>query len=346
MKTEKIWRVLTVLLCIFFWQSLIFAQTPTPTPENKTTNEDELKLIHLGDEIEVDVLGSYEYDWRGTLTPEGFLNGLDALPERVFGLCRSEQSVAQEIAKGYGKMLRDPQVVVKILDRSNRPNSTLFGAVKTPQRFLIKRAVYLNELIILAGGLTEKASGEIQIFRPASLSCASTAPSKNQTAESDGATRERFISARQDNGSQYINIRIVDLLGGKKDANVQILAGDIVTVLEAQPIYVIGGVGNPQRISSRSQMTVSRVIAAAGGLSKDADASRITIYRRVKSETKIIETDLNKIKADQAEDVVLEAFDIVEVSQKGSGKRDYPPIVRVDDSGAENSARLPLRIID
>src|SRR6476661_8612901 len=129
MKAEKICRILVIFLCIFFSQSPIFAQTPAPTatPETINQSEAELNLVHLGDLIDVDVLGSFKYDWRGTLTPEGFLNGLDSLENRVFGLCRSEGDIAREIAKSYSKFLRDPQVVVKILDRSNRPNSTLFG---------------------------------------------------------------------------------------------------------------------------------------------------------------------------------------------------------------------------
>ena len=178
MKGGKLLRILGISVCLFGWQNAIFAQTPTPTPEPQS--DAEANLIHLGDLVDVDVLGSFEYDWRGTLTPEGFLNGLDLLEERVFGLCRTEEEVAQEIAKGYGKFLREPKVVVKILDRSNRPNSTLFGAVKNPQRFQIKRLVHLNELIILAGGFTDKASGEIQIFRRASLSCASLKTEKEQ----------------------------------------------------------------------------------------------------------------------------------------------------------------------
>src|SRR5689334_5322259 len=146
MKAERICRILGIFLCIFFGQSTIFAQTPAPTatPETINQSDPELNLIHLGDLVDVDVLGSIEYDWRGTLTPEGFLNGLDSLENQVFGLCRSEDDIAREIAKSYSKILRNPQVVVKILDRSNRPNSTLFGAVKKPQRFQIKRTVFLN----------------------------------------------------------------------------------------------------------------------------------------------------------------------------------------------------------
>ncbi len=348
MKTGKLWSILVVLLCTFCWQSRTVGQTPTPTPEIKSQSQtdSELNLIHLGDLIDVDVIGSIEYDWRGTLTPEGFLNGPEAIDERIVGLCRNEESVAQDIAKAFRKILREPKVIVKILDRSNRPNSTLFGAVKMPQRFQIKRPVWLNELIILAGGFTEKASGEIQIFRPGSLSCAEINSPNNSTAEKDINTRERYISARQDNGSQTINIRITDLLSGKKEANLQVLGGDIITVLEAAPIYVIGGVTTPRQIANRSQMTVSRAIAGAGGLSKDADPKKITIFRRAGSETKIIETDLDKIKANQTEDLILQAFDIVEVSQKGSVKRKYPPVVKVDDLNSENSSKLPLRVID
>ena len=338
MRAGKIWRISGIFVCLFWGQILAFAQTPTPTPETQTDKE--LNLIHFGDLLEVYVLGNSKYDWRGSLSPEGFLNRLEDLEDQFLGLCRSEEEVAAEIAKAYSKFLRDPKVVVKILDRSNRPHSTLFGAVKTPQRFQIKRPVLLNELIILAGGFTDKASGEIQIFRPASLSCVDANTPENQTAE----TGERFISARQDNGSQFINIRISDLLGGK--ANLQILAGDVITVLEAQPIYVIGGVATPRQIATRQQMTVSRAIAGAGGLTKNADATRITIFRRKGGETKIIEVNLDKIKADQAEDIVLQAFDIVDVPQKGSGKREYPPFIETDDKSTNNSAKLPLSIID
>jgi protein involved in polysaccharide export with SLBB domain len=345
-KAEKKSLFLLFAITFFIWQNPASAQTPTPANNTQNQSETELKLIHLGDLIEVDVVGSVDYDWRGTLTPEGFLNGLDALENRVYGLCRNEDEVAAEIAKGYGKFLRDPKVVVKIIDRSNRPNTTLFGAVKTPQRFQIERPVFLNELIILSGGFTEKASGEIQIFRPVSLSCADINSPKNEMTEKDSTKRERYISASQDNGSRFINIRINDLLSGKNSANVQILGGDIVTVLEAQPIYVIGGVTTPRQIASRSQITVSRAIAGAGGLSKDADATKITIFRRGKGETKIIETDLDKIKANQSEDLVLQAFDIVEVSQKGSVKRKFPPIIKIDEINGGNNAKLPLRVID
>jgi protein involved in polysaccharide export with SLBB domain len=328
---------------------LISAQTSTPEPvsenrANQTTVTEE-NLIHLGDLIDVDIIGSVEYDWRGVLTPEGFLSLTSYNENPVYALCRDEEAVALDVAKAYDKILRQPKVVVKILDRSNRPPSVLYGAVKTPQRFRINRPVFLNELIINSGGFTEKVSGEIQIFRPKNLNCLNEIAAKDKNNNSEEKS-EKYIAAAEDNNSPYINIKISDLITGKKEANPRILSGDVVTVLEAESVYVIGGVANPKQISFRSQITVSRAVASAGGLTKDALAQNITIFRRENKNTKIIEVDLNKAKINPAEDILLQASDIVEVAQRGRGKRKYPPIIKTAEPLGKNTAELPLRIID
>lgn len=357
MKLRKFYNLWCLILCLFFGQSSILAQTPQPTPTatpiEKSENEaeksapeaDDANLIHLGDLIEVDVVGSFEFDWRGTINPEGFLNGINFVEEPIFALCRNEADVAADVAKGYSKILRDPKVEVRILDRSNRAISILAGAVKLPQRLQIKRPVFLNELLIISGGLTDKASGEIQIFRPQELSCTA-----KKAASKDKIEKERFATVSQDDGSsQYINIKIGDLLAGRKDANPQILSGDIVTVLEAQAVYVIGGVTNPKQVSFRSQITLSRAIASAGGVTKGGDPTKVTVFRRrgTGGKSEIIEADLEKIKANPAEDISLQASDIVEVMQKGREKRKYPPVVNtVDAADDKNSLKLPLRVIN
>lgn len=350
MESSKPYQISYIFLCVFCLQSLVFAQTPTP--ENISANSPieiakiEASLIHLGDLIEVDVIGSTEYDWRGTLNPEGFLNGVDFIENPIYALCRSEETVAADVAKGYSKLLRNPQVAVRILDRSNRPQVILYGAIKTPQRFQIKRPISLNELIVAGGGFTDKVSGEIQIFRQQNLNCFQTITEKNAPIAETEKTTEKFVTASQANGSNYINIKISELLTGRKESNPQILDGDIITVLEAQPIYIIGGIANPKQISSRLQITLTRAIDSAGGLVKNANAKKITIFRREAGETKIIEADLDKIKANPADDITLQAFDIVEVTQNGRDKRKFPPILKVIDPTEKNTAKLPLRIID
>ena len=292
------------------------------------------ELVHFGDLIEVDVVGSYEYDWRGTLTPEGFLDGLDYLDEQVFALCRSEREISSEIEKHYGKILRDPKVSVRILDRSNRAVAFVSGAVRSPQRFQIKRPVHLNELLVLTGGITDRSSGDISIFRPPKLSC--TDPKKN--------TGDEFVKASQPGGAETINIRIAEILRGEPSANPQILSGDIVTVSEALPVFMIGGVNSPQQIPLRNQITLSRAIATAGGLAKEG-SSNITIFRREGRETKIITADLEKIAAG-ADDPVLKPFDIVDVPLKGKPARARPPVLDSRQTSSLSLVGLPLRVID
>lgn len=384
MKSRKFYFFSTVLLAVAFLQNPIAAQTPTPTPETTATPEATATpqttpipeatatfeaaatlettptpeaaatpetpkvaadLIHPGDLIEVDVVGSTEYDWRGTINPEGFLDGVDFVENPIFALCRAEEDVAADVARAYSKLLRDPKVSVRVLDRSNRPLSILYGAIKNPQRFQIKRKFHLNELIIIGGGLTERASGEIQIFRQQNLNC-QTLSKEESDATAGRENRERFVPASQSDGSKYINVRVGDLLAGKKEANPQILSGDIVTILEADSIYVIGGVVNPKQISARTQMTLSRAVASAGGVSKDADPKKVTIYRREAGETKIIGADLEKIKTDPAADLILQAFDIVEVERTGREKRKFAPVLKIAEDTGKKTSNLPLRIID
>ena len=301
----------------------------------QTESTAQADLVHFGDLIEVDVIGSYEYDWRGSLTPEGFLDGLETLADPVYALCRGEGELATDIQKQYGKILRDPKVAVRILDRSNRAVAFLSGAVRSPQRFQIKRTVHLSELLVLSGGITDRSSGSISIFRPAKLSC----------TEAKRSSGDEFVKASQPGGAETINIRIADILRGDPAANPAILSGDIVTVSEALPVYVIGGVNSPQPIAIRNELTLSRAIATAGGLAKEGN-NNITIYRKEAGDTKRIVADLSKIAAGQAEDPVLKPFDIVDVPQKGKPDRVRPPVVENRRSNSSVLAALPLRIID
>jgi protein involved in polysaccharide export with SLBB domain len=309
------------------------AQTPAESPEAAANS----KLIHYGDLIDVDVVGSFEFDWRGSLNPEGFLDGMDKMESQIFALCRSESDVAAEVEKEYSKILRDPKVVVRILDRSNRAVAYLDGAVRMPQRFQIKRPVRLNELLILSGGITDKASGDVTIFRPEKLSCTSTsAPSE---------VHDGFVKTSKATGAQTTRIKISDLLRGDEKANPFVNSGDIVTVIEALPIYVIGGVNSPKPVLVRQQMTLSRVIDSAGGLAKDSDEVTVTVYRREGTNTRNFEADLDKIRSGDSEDPVLKPYDIVEVPQKGKPKSRFAPVIETG-SRPGGFAKAPLRVID
>lgn len=282
-------------------------------------------MIHFGDVVDVDFVGSSEYDWRGGITPAGELAGFMTFDSRVNVVCRSVTAIAADIAAAYGKMLREPKVVVTIIDRSNRAAVQLIGAVKTPTRFRLMRPVRLRELIVRAGGFTDDIGGEISLFRPKDLSC-----------QADGG--------QKDNGSGTTRIKISDLLKGD-EANVAVLSGDMIEVERAATVYVIGAVNNPRPVYSKVELTVTRAVASAGGLAKDASGGKLTIFRRGPGGDMSIEADLDKIKRGESADVVLEPFDIIDVAGKGGRKRKLPPVAAKTQTSA-GQRELPLRVID
>ncbi len=327
--------ICTILLVSGSGFQIVYSQIPETQIKTTRTIVSEDDLVHLGDLIDIDVLGSFEFDWHGGLTPEGYLDKAEYSGDQIYGLCRGVDEIADSYRESLAKILKNPQVSVKIIDRSNRPLVELLGSVKNPQRFQIKRPVYLNELLILAGGLTENASGDVQIFRPAKLGCVSK---KSEIENSN--------DLNQTNETKIITLKIAELLKGKKEGNPQIYNGDLITILSAEPIYVIGGVRNPKQIPVRSTLSLLRAIDSAGGISKDAQSNKIVIYRRQDGKTNIIEADLEKIKNNIAEDIMLKPFDIVEVGQKSGGKRKYPPVIRQNENINRNISSLPLRIIE
>jgi protein involved in polysaccharide export with SLBB domain len=310
-----------MIVAVFF---LFAVCAVAPSKAQETGSGNPFDLIHAGDLIEIDVLGSIEFDWRGRITPEGYLLDYEHSPERLFALCLSPEKFALEVASAIGRVLKDPVVAVRILDASQRTPAVVFGAVRTPQRFFIKRSVRLAELIVLAGGLTDRLSGEIQIFRPPGVNC---------------ATRQT------DNESEFGIIRINDLLAGDRTANPEIQNGDVVTVGEANPVWVVGGVSSPRAVLFRGELTVSRAIASAGGLTKDARAEDVAIIRRTPAGSRVIAVDLGRIASKADPDLALERFDIVDVGRRGRERRNSP----VPESAAEvdtTGKKMPLTVVD
>lgn len=287
--------------------------------------------IHLGDLVDVDIVGSTEFDWRGRLSPEGFVPGLRFTEKPVFGLCKMPAEVALEVADAYSRFLNQPQVNVTILDRSERLPVVLFGAVRTQQRFRLLREVHLSELIVLSGGITSDASGEVTLLRQPRASCGS------------GDLKE--AGADEVGDSQLLRLSIADLLAGKASANPRVLYGDVITVEESKPVYVMGGVMNPTRIYFREGLTISRAVASAGGFTKDADAENVTILRRG-SEQGVLRVNLKVVEAGSADDVPLLPYDIIDVAREGGGERRFTPVVDADGPGGGSTGTLPLRIID
>lgn len=304
--------IFSIGLAVALQVSLSFGQTST-TSDPK---------IHPGDLVEIDELGGFDFDWRGRLNPEGYLDGFTKVADPIFGRCRTVTELAESVRAAYSKTLRDPRVIVRILDRSQRPVAIFDGAVRQPMRLQIRRKAALNELVVIAGGFTDRASGEISIVRPPHQSCDST----SDTAE-------------------FLTVRVSDLLQGKSGSNIEVLSGDIVSVRSVEPVFVVGGVNRPGKIDWREGATISRIVAAAGGVSGRGVTGKVSIFRREQGESVVIPVDLDKVLKGSAEDVPLRPRDIVDVPLKGDPQRTAAPVIEGDEQ-AKHTQSLPIRVIE
>jgi polysaccharide export outer membrane protein len=269
-------------------------------------------LLGPGDVLDVRVFGQSDLNATVEIDSDGNISSLPFLETPISAKCRTEKEVQKDIVKVYEKYLKHPQVSVHVAERKSRQPATVFGAVRQPTRVQMQRRIRLNELVVVSGGFSDRASGTIQIFHTEPLMCP-------QPGE------EALAAPINDTNLPFEVIKIADLSSGKAQANPIVRPGDYVMVTEAEPVYIMGSVNAPQGIYLRDRLTLSRALAMVGGARKEAKISDVRIYRQKPGATdqETIKVNYEAIKKNQQPDFFLQAFDIVEVPEAGmfSGPR-------------------------
>lgn len=263
-------------------------------------------LLGPGDVLDIRVFGQPELMSTVQVDGDGNLSSLPFLEAPIPAKCRSEKQVQKDITTAYSKFINNPQVSVRISERNSRQPATVFGAVRQATRVEMKRKVRLNELMAVAGGFTERAAGTIQILHTEPLMC----PEPGEEAEAapiDGTKIPLQI------------VKISELRNGKAEANPVIRPGDYVLVTEAEPVYITGSVMSPGGIYLREQLMLSRALAMVGGARKEAKLTEVKVFRQVpgSANQEVIVVDVAAIKKNQKPDFLLQAYDVIEVSEAG-----------------------------
>ena len=88
-----------------------------------------------------------------------------------------------------------------------------------------------------------------------------------------------------------------------------------------EPVYVAGSVTTPRAIYSKEPVTLTQAIKLAGGELRDAQVSKVVVYRRKKDAGDLsIQLDLGAIRKHRAENPILQPNDIVVVPSLGEWK--------------------------
>jgi polysaccharide biosynthesis/export protein len=238
--------------------------------------------------------------------------------------CRTEGELAREISSRYAKFYKNLQVDVFIKEYHSK-QVAIIGAVNDQSRFELQRRVRLLELLTYAKGPSPKAGQTINIVHSQSASLCQAPDEGDEIARG------------------FSSYRLSDTLRGEPSANPYLEGGDIVTLPEADQVYIVGNVFTPLTIALKEPITLSRAIAMAGGLKQDTKKDKIRIVRQEpgSSTKKEIVVDLYAIEKRRAEDPTLSANDIVDVPTS-AGKSFLRSLVQGVVPGV---GQLPVRVI-
>ena len=287
-------------------------------------NDDERYRIGPGDILDIRILNRPNLS-RDAVRVEG--NGVIRMPlidEEIQAACKTEGELAKEIAEKYTKFYRKPQVDVFIKEYHSRQVAVI-GAVNEQSRFELQRRVRLLDLLTYAKGTSPKAGQTINIVHaPRAVGC----------QKPDGMN---------DDSAGFSSYRLSETLQGDPRANPFIEAGDIITVPEANLVYVVGNVYTPLTIPLKEPITLSRAVAMAGGVRQDSKKDKVRIVRQEPgaATSKEIVADLTAIEKKRAEDIALMPNDIIDVPTSGSKTFLRSLIGTV----APSLSQLPVRVI-
>src|SRR5215217_6635485 len=221
---------------------------------------DDRYRIGPGDVLDIRIYNRPQLS-RDAVRVEG--NGMIRMPlieNEVQAGCLTEGELAKEISTRYARYYKNLQVDVFIKEYHSK-QVAIIGAVNEQSRFELQRRVRLLELLTYAKGPSSKAGQTINVV--------------HSTAASPCKPRDET-----DTTSPFASYKLSDVLQGDPKSNPYLESGDIVTLPEADQVYVVGNVFMPLTIPLKEPITLTRAIAMAGGLKQDTRKDKIRVLRQ------------------------------------------------------------------
>jgi polysaccharide export outer membrane protein len=270
--------------------------SPTPNAVAVQQTHDRYR-IGPGDVLQISVFRHGDLGQRVPVGPTGNI-ALFRLDRPIAAACKTEQELAESIAAAYkANFIKDPQVQVTVAEQKSQSIGVI-GAIEHAGTYYVSRRYQLLELLALAGGPSKEAGTRVIVARTGN----------------SAVCRDATDPAEDESLSIY-NFKIRDIEEGKQAFWMK--PGDIVSVLDADIVYVYGNVNEQGQVKVRETITLTQAIASAKGLKSTASKGNVRVLRTKPGATDREEMvfDLNAIDKGKAKDPYLEPGDIVAVSQ-------------------------------
>jgi len=283
---------------------VVAQQSPEPAlasavTERNSSSEDTRYRIGPGDVLSILVRKSPELSLEAVRVDQRGMIRIPMIEGEVMAACRTEGQLANQIATLYLEYKKQPGVQVFVREFQSRPVSVI-GAVNSPGQFRLQRKVKLLELLSFAGGPSGAAGRVVHVIHTAGpIIC------EQEKSDDDKAVLAQGL----------VTFKLTDTLKGTDEANPFVQPGDIVSLPEADQVFVVGYVYSPRAIPLKDKpISVTRAVAMAGGPQREAKTSRVHIVRQANDGQKQdLIVDLKAISQQKAEDILLLPNDIVEV---------------------------------
>ena len=277
----------------------------TPPPASKEeieafTETDE-GIYHLGpgDEFSFLVRGRPDISLPSVIVAP---DGMVSLPRiglmKIQGMSLSD--VTEQVRTSLQRYYANPEVT--LLMRGYKNNRVyMLGQVAHPGVVHLPGSASLLEAIAMAGGVIKDTAGN--------------SPPLNRCIIGRGKDKVIWLDLRDllENGNIALNARLKN--------------GDVVFIPQGQNVvaYILGEVRQPGPILLRSQMTVLEAIARSGGMTKDADPTKVYLIRPDGEKTLVYEIDTNVWveRADLRKNLVLREGDFLYVGERGVSRFNY-----------------------
>ena len=173
------------------------------------------------------------------------------------------------------------------------------GAVRAPADFKLERPARLLELVELAGGIEAKVGKTIQVTHGGTdRPC----PVMEMNQELKPELSEHFD--------------LGEVMRGEEKANPFMKAGDTVVVYGPDVVYVTGNVKDPKAIFLTEGLTLKQAISLAGGPSRNSKRVRVRVLGTAEHTQMKFVLSLKAIGNHGFVDPLLNAYDIIEVSDE------------------------------
>jgi polysaccharide biosynthesis/export protein len=259
------------------------AQPPVVPSEPKSTSQAALSvlLIGPGDDLEITVYGAPDLSQHTRVGADGNISIPLIGSVRIAGLSSSEAQAAIETQLQRNNVVNNPQVSVYVKEYSSSGISVV-GEVVRPGVYSALGPHRLFDILQIAGGLSDKASGAVTISHRGDTEHPVTV----------AVSKDPALMAR---------------------SNIELLPGDTVFAAKAAMVYILGEVLKPGGyiLNSTGAVTLLQIVAAAGGPTGSAALGRARMLRRTPTGLQEEPLPLKALLRGKTADIPVSPEDIV-----------------------------------